>query len=232
MSASGTSTYPPVLPKVAQRPTPYNLQKRFKGALVSVTKTGKKTTVPFQYNPAKLDRTLTPRMYDGPEGQAQFVGGASQSISVTVELQAVDTMVAQSKKNKLANAAKGLYAHLAALELLLYPATKDIETYRNDLDNNVKGAVPPQARPTLFVWGPQRVLPVNLKSMVVKEILFNIALSPVRAEVTLTMNVENVIDTEGDSYQLLLAHLKNMEQMRQTQGAEVFGSNKITGAQY
>ncbi len=232
MPASGSSTYPPILPTADQRPTPFSLQKRFRGALVSVTKTNKKTTVPFQYNPEKLDRTLTPKLYDNPGGQGEFVGGASQSITVTVSLQAVDTMVAQSKKNKLANAAKGLYAHLAALELLLYPSTKDIETYRNDLDNNVKGAVPPQARPTLFVWGPQRVLPVYLKSMVVKEMLFNIALSPVRAEVTLTMEVDNIIDTEGDDYQLLLAYLKNMETMRQTQGAEVFGSNKITGALY
>lgn len=232
MPPTGKATYPPAMPKVDQRPTPYSLQKRFQGALVSVTKSNKKTTVPFQYNPEKLDRTLTPKMYDGPQGQAQFVGGAGQSITLTASLQAVDTMVAQSKKNKLSNAAKGLYAHLAALELLLYPATKDIETYRNDLDNNVKGAVPPQARPVLFVWGPQRVLPVNLKSMVVKEMLFNIALSPVRAEVTLTMEVANIIETEGDSYQLLLAYLKNMEQMRQAQGAEVFGSNKITGAQY
>ena len=232
MTASGKSSYPPAMPKVDQRVTPYNLQKRFQGALVSVTKSNKKTTVPFQYNPQKLDRTLTPRMYDGKQGQAQYVGGASQSITVSASLQAVDTMVAQSKKNKLSNAAKGLYAHLAALELLLYPATKDIESYRNDLDNNVKGAVPPAARPTLFVWGPQRVLPVSLTSMVVNEVLFNIALSPVRAEVTLTMKVENVSDTEGTSYQLLLAHLKNMEQIRQAQGAEVFGNNKITGAKY
>ncbi len=187
----------------------------------------KKTTVPFQYNPKQLTRTLKPNQYGKNSGKkpVRYAGAPTQTIGCEVELEAVGNAKSGDK---------GLLAYLAALELLLYPTSAEIESYRTDVSSAKRDAVSPLAPRILFVWGPRRVLPVQLTEMKVTELLFNDRLSPVIAKVSLTMSLEPFADIDGPDYQLQLAHLKILEKLRDRQASEVLASNgnKTTGAGY
>jgi hypothetical protein len=218
-------------------PTPTKLQPPFprnvpllKGALVSVDRTNSqnKTTVPFQYNPKQLTRTLKPNSYGNKQrgtGTVRYAGAPEQTIGCEVELEAVGNEKTGDK---------GLLAYLAALELLLYPTSDEIESYRTDVNSAKRQAGSPLSPRLLFVWGPRRVLPVQLTEMKVTEILFNDRLSPIMAKVSLTMRLDGFSDIDGPDYQLQLAHLKILEKLRDRQAADVLASNgrKTTGAGY
>lgn len=193
-----------------------------KGALIAYDPEKQKTLarVSFQYNPEQLSRTFKPNIQQGRQGE-DLIRVPQQTLSTSIRLQAVDRMVAQSKKKKTTEAGLGLYAQLAALELLLYPESKVIEAYRRDLAKGTKGAVPPSAHPVLFQWGPRRLLPVRLTSMEVKETLFNIALSPISAEVTLGMEVEDIHEASGMAYELLSQNLKALEDVAEKETQQV-----------
>lgn len=183
-----------------------------KGALISYDPDTQKTIsrVVFQYNPKELSRSLKPDIKQGKQGK-DLLRPPSQTISTTVQLQAIDRMIAQTKKKQTEKSGLGLYAQLAALELLLYPKSTVIKAYRDDLAKGTKGAVPASAFPVLFQWGPRRLLPVRVTSMEVKETLFNVALSPIAAEVTLSMEVEDIVRAKGMAYTLLYQNLTDLE---------------------
>ena len=186
----------------------------FKGALIAYDAETQKTgeRVYFQYNPEQLSRTLTPTYKQDEEGKL-FIGAPGEKIDLTVKLQAVDLMVAKTKKKELEAAGRGLYAQLATLELLVYPESSAISKYEQELRSGKKGTVPASAKPLLFQWGPRRLLPVRLTSVSVTETLFNIALSPIVAEVKLGMEVESILKAAGLTYDLLLQHLQGMEEI-------------------
>jgi hypothetical protein len=193
-------------------PTFQNAVRLLKGALISYDPESQQaiSRIAFQYNPQELSRSLKPRAYKSKQGK-DLIGAPEQTINTTVRLQAVDRMVAKTKKNQPDQAGLGLYAQLAALELLLYPGSAVIDAYRDDLEKGTKGAVPASAYPVLFQWGPQRLLPVRVTSMEVKETLFNIALSPIAADVTLAMTVDYIIDAKDMAYTLLYQNLMDLE---------------------
>ena len=61
--------------------------------------------------------------------------------------------------------------------------------------------VPPQQLPlVLFVWGPWRVVPVNVTSVSVVETEFDPLLNPIRAEVTVGLRVISKDDLDKDSF--------------------------------
>jgi hypothetical protein len=125
-------------------------------------------TVAFQYNPESLRRTLEPA---GP-GEAP-----KEIIRFTLTL---DTTTALEKPGQEpAAVASGLLPAFAALELLLYQGN---------------GQDPPK-RPRafssfcLFVWGAERVVPVRVVQLEIREQMFDIRLHPIRAEADLTLEV-------------------------------------------
>jgi hypothetical protein len=110
--------------------------------------------------------------------------GASEPrelITFTLPLEATN-----SSTNQL-----GIYPLLSALELLLY----------------VPGGSPPLI---LFVWGSRRVLPIRVLELQVKEQQFDAALTPLQAELALTLQVLKTADLGADTQgrQLWNAHLK------------------------
>ena len=66
---------------------------------------------------------------------------------------------------------------------------------------------------TLFVWGPQRVLPVQLTSMTVTETIFDAQLNPIQATVKLEMRALTYSDLDPNhkGYSLFLAYQKSKE---------------------
>lgn len=188
--------------------TPYPPIGLISGALVALKRVNPTPTsthlVPFQYNPDTLSRTMTPAYYEASKDR--FTGPAKQSLDVTVKLEA--------SRSALQAQSVGVLPYLAALELMIYPDSDDLDKYVQDTKSNKMKAVPPLAPRTLFIWGPGRILPVRLTSITSKETLFSPQLSPIMADVTLKMEMYPFEEADSSDYQLLLTHLKLQEGLR------------------
>ena len=134
-----------------------------KGALVGTDPVNPLASViVFQYNPDTMTRRLDARSMGGESGDRNEVfrltGPPKENISFTAEIDAADQVDILNP----ASLVSGIYPTLSALEMLLYPKSDTvIANAALSLLGNIE-IIPPEAPMTLFVWGPQRVLPVRL----------------------------------------------------------------------
>lgn len=146
----------------------------------------------FQFNPDKVSRTPSlPRRPTatagaGPSrGQTQ-PGPPAEEMSFTLRLDATDSRAAL---NPVA-VTSGVLPTLSALELLMVPSgglSLDLFALGGGPKPHTH---PPEKLPTvLFFWGPFRILPVALTSLRVDETHYDPALTPVRAEVAVSLQV-------------------------------------------
>ena len=147
----------------------------------------------FQFNPEQVTRT--PRLAQPPTtpvgaGQVdatQQASGPTESFSFTLKLDASDQL---AESNPIA-AASGILPALSALELLQVPAsamTIDLASLAGS--SSTKYVSPPIRLPTvLFFWGPFRIWPVTVNSLSVTETAYNTVLCPIRAEVSVSLDV-------------------------------------------
>jgi hypothetical protein len=166
-----------------------------KGAIVAVDSLNPRASViVFQYNPDTLTRTVTAQTAGSDtadKGEAmRLKGPPRETIKLDVEIDAADQL---EQANPLATSL-GLYPTLAALEMLLYP--KSGLTIANEVLAAVGmiEVIPPEAPMTLFVWGPNRILPVRLTEFSITEEAFDPNLNPIRAKVGLSLRVLNYQD--------------------------------------
>ena len=201
-----------------------------KGALVSIDdQTQKSTTVPFQFNPESLRRSVKPMTVGSGAGErssaVRFSGAASETISLTAQIDAFDGL----NDGDAETMTYGILPQLAALELFAYPSTTDVNTYETQLKSGTINVVPPLAPHLVFVWGKQRVLPVRLESMTITEELFDGNLNPISASVALDLRVLTYSDTfPGDlEYRLFYSYQQSMEtlasQVRPNNPAQLIG---------
>jgi hypothetical protein len=149
----------------------------------------------FQYNPETLRRNLTARqpIPDPPRGGQRVVkserirlaGPPQETIQVEIELDAAD----QLEQAEAIATRMGIYPALASLEMLLYPKARGIIANQALLTLGIKEVDAPNAPLTLFVWGPKRVLPVQLTGFSINEEAFDPDLNPIRASVSLSLTV-------------------------------------------
>jgi hypothetical protein len=144
--------------------------------------------IPFQYNPDKLTRKLSASATQGARNQGELLrlsGPPREVIDAEVEFDAIDQL---EKGNSLATSL-GVHPVLASLEMLLYP--KSALTIANEVlaQLGVIEIIPPAAPLTFFIWGIKRVLPVRLTSINITEEAFDTGLNPIRATVSLSMDV-------------------------------------------
>jgi hypothetical protein len=148
--------------------------------------------VVFQFNPERVTRTPSlvqpppPSDGSGSRDVNQQPGQPSESYSFSLRIDAIDQL---ARANPIA-AASGILPTLSALELLMIPKS----SLSLDLFNLGGGAKPhqhpPERLPTvLFVWGPSRIFPVNITSLSIVETQYDRLLNPVRAEVTVNVQV-------------------------------------------
>src|SRR5215475_825528 len=147
----------------------------------------------FQFNPEQVTRT--PRLAQPPTtpvgaGQVdatQQASGPTESFSFTLKLDASDQL---AESNPIA-AASGILPTLSALELLQVPKsamTIDLASLAGS--SSTKYVSPPVRLPTvLFFWGPFRIWPVTVSSLSVTETAYNTVLCPIRAEVSVSLDV-------------------------------------------
>jgi hypothetical protein len=146
-------------------------------------------TIPFQYNPDTLTRTLQPQGIGGEPGDRlealRLKGPPHESLKFDAEFDAT----AQPEKYP-----DGLYPVLSALELSICPTSAQL--YAEDrLAGQGKIEVAPVEAPLMvLVLGRRRVVPVRISDLSVTEEMFDPALNPVRAKVSIGVRVLTVDD--------------------------------------
>lgn len=151
------------------------------------------SVVVFQYNPSEMKRGLS--VDSGAAGgndpdALRIKKPPRESIDITVSLDATDQL---EKADPLATSL-GIHPQLASLEMLLYPKSARVITNYALQAAGMIEVVPPESWLTLFIWGIKRVVPVKLKSFSVTENEFDPNLNPIRADVSLGMEVLNYSD--------------------------------------
>ncbi len=200
-----------------------------KGALIGVDPLNPlASVVVFQYNPDTMTRRLEARAVsqEGDRGEAfRLTGPPKETITLSIEIDAADQL---EQGNPLA-ATMGIYPTLSALEMMLYPKSIAV------IANNILSAIgtievmPVEGPMVLFVWGPQRVLPVRLTSFSITEEAYDPLLNPIRAKVELSLSVLSYHDLPllSPGHALFLAHHIAKEVMATT---NVFNSIQNVGA--
>ncbi len=176
--------------------------------------------ITLQYNPDTLTRTLQPQGFGGESGDRsqalRLKGPPIETIKVEAEIDATDELEHGSGPATQV----GLHPQLAALELIVYPKSSDLQSNNALAQSGTLEIVPTETPLVLFVWSKNRILPVRLTEFSVTEEAFDPALNPLRAKVSLGMRVLNVNDL-GFSHKggsLFMTYLKLKEQLA-TQGA-------------
>jgi hypothetical protein len=166
-----------------------NSPRLLKGALVTIDlQTRQPQVILFQYNPETLSRSLQAQVMGGESGRPgplRFSGAPSETISLEIEIDAADKM----EQGDPVAGAMGIYPQLAALEILLYPPSSQVLLNQGLMEAGVLEIVPPEAPLTLFIYGPQRVLPVHVTDFHVTEELHDPRLNPLRAKISLGLSV-------------------------------------------
>ena len=174
----------------------------FKGAIVLLDSVSffPKGMVTLQYNPETLNRTLQVQS-TGSEGgdrlEALRLSAAPiETIQLEAEIDATDQLEfpAQNPDTVLF----GISPQLAALETLIYPKSSQIKKNNKLARNGELEILPIEADLTVFVWNINRVQPVRLTEFSVTEEAFDPSLNPIRAKVSLGMQVLSTNDLRFD----------------------------------
>ena len=163
----------------------------------------------FQFNPDGLSRTL--QIPDRPTHNSQRernqVGSETyETIQLTAKFSAADRLGEQNILTRVV----GIGPELAALEMMVRPVSDGLSSLIDMGVDAIAGAlggddeatqsVPRKAFPRLlFIWGPLRVLPVQITAMTINEKAYDFFLNPIEAEVTMTLAVAKPDPRDGDS---------------------------------
>ncbi len=202
--------------------------RTLKGSLVSVGDTGTPTVIAFQYNPVTVKRQLKPATAGGDPGDrsqaVRLLGPPQETVSLEIELESAD-----ADGSDVFATSTGLHPQLAQLELLSFPPS-----WRVAMDTTLLAAGTIEIAPTpaprlLFVWGAERVQPVQITSFSISEEEFDPSLNPIRAVVSLEMRVLTYADVSvsNPDFHQYLAYQMWMESMARRAPA---GNRVVIGA--
>ena len=146
-------------------------------------------TIPFQYNPDTLSRTLEPQGIGADPGDRlealRLKGPPHESLKFDAEFDAADDPD---------NHPEGLYPMLSSLEISMYPSTAQLRAEGRLADSGRLEIAPVETALTVLVLGPKRVAPVRITEFNVSEEAFDRALNPIRAKVSVGVRVLTVDD--------------------------------------
>jgi hypothetical protein len=179
-----------------------------KGAIIGLDKANPLASViVFQYNPDTMTRRLEARAAaeGGDRSEAlHLIGPPKETITLSVEIDATD----QLERAEPLTVVAGVSPTLSALEVLLYPKSADVLANFALSAAGMLSIRPTEAPLTLFVWGPNRVLPVRITSFTITEEAFDTVLNPTRAKVDLTLQVLSYYDLKPSNpgFSLFMAY--------------------------
>jgi hypothetical protein len=182
--------------------------RTLRGAIVAVDPKGPPSRIViFQYNPDEVRRSLEPAGEAGGGGSDvnRAWGAPSESITMTVEVDAADQLAAG---DPLAGTV-GILPQLSVLEMLLHPGSVQVIANTVLLAAGTIEILPIELPMAVLVWGPARVLPVKITGLSITEQAFNPGLAPLRASVDIGAKVLTYDDLSVTEigYGLYLAHV-------------------------
>lgn len=158
-------------------------------------------TIPFQYNPDTLTRTLQPQGIGNEPGDRlealRLKGPPHESVKFDAEFDAADQLDHPEANPR--EAANGLYPVLSALEMTIYPASARLLAEHGMASDGMIEIAPVEAPMILLVLGKKRVVPVRITEFSVTEEAFDTALNPIRAKVSVGARVLTVNDIGFDN---------------------------------
>lgn len=148
----------------------------------------------FLYYPDTISRTVTPQFAEPDTGDRldalRLRAPAIETIRVDLDLDATDWMATPNRDPASQLAAQdGLLPQLAVLESVLSPSFDQVQTARNEILSGILEISPIEAPLTIFVWNRRRSVPVRITELTANEEMFDPALNPIRARVSLTLRV-------------------------------------------
>jgi len=165
------------------------------------------SVVVFQFNPEKLTRTLTPQT-SGDSGSVfetqRLKGAPEETIRMELLLDAADLLAEGDGITETL----GLYPQLSALEMLVYPKSALVIANTALLAAGTIEVIPPTGPMTLFVWGPQRIVPVQIKELSIEEQTYDANLNPITTKATVNLKVlsYNDLSLTHPNYYVFLTH--------------------------
>ena len=190
-----------------------------------------KSIIVLQYNPDTLTRTLQPQGVTGETADrseaTRLKGPPIETIKLDAEIDATDQLeTADSTATSV-----GIHPQLAALELIVYPASSTLQANNALAQSGTLEIAPIIAPLTLFVWSKSRIVPVRLTDFSITEEAFDTVLNPIRAKVSLGMRVLSVNDfnfaDKGGS--LFMAYQQQKEQLATLNPSGTLGALGIGG---
>jgi hypothetical protein len=172
-------------------------------------------TIAMQYNPDSLTRSFQIQGVSGEAGDRLDVlrlkGPPIETIKVEAELDATDALE-KPDQNSMA-ATLGLQPQLAALETIVYPDSATIRSNESLAQAGTLEITPAQTPLTLFIWSRNRIIPVRITELSITEEMFDAALNPIRAKLSLSMRTLSVNDFPSDhrGWSLYLAYQETKE---------------------
>jgi hypothetical protein len=226
-----------------------------KGALISFLPTAIggvpiPNVVVFQINPETITHTWSEAAPPKPPANQQTPeltdplaasGMPGETFSFTLALDANEDIAASDSNPVGAGLAQlsGSYSRISALEMLQYPNTPNSAGLLGAVSSAISAAglgggssgaqlVPQSEVPlVLFVWGPERILPVRIAALTITEKLYDSALNPVHADAQVTLRVltpDDLTSIQSDMKDVAKAAYNYTLGLRQTGAVANVGS--------
>lgn len=186
----------------------------------------------MQYNPDTLTRSLQVRGVTAEGGDRQdalrLTGPPTENIKLDAEIDATDQLEFPDQNPTAVQ--YGIHPQLAAMELLVYPASAQIQSDNTLAELGTIEVAPMEAPLALFVWSTSRILPVRVTEFSITEEAFDVNLNPIRAKVSLGMRVLNVNDLSFDhkGNGIFMAHHQQKERLATLVGRASLSNLGIT----
>lgn len=190
--------------------------------------------ITLQYNPDSLSRSFQAQAFSSESGAdrseaMRLKGPAIESYKLEADIDAADQL--EFPEQHAATVEHGIQPQLAALELLLYPSSSQLNSNNSLANSGALEIVPMETPLTLFVWSKTRIVPVRLTDFSITEEAFDPALNPLRAKVSLGLRVLSVDDL-GFAHKgggLFMTYLQTKENLAAKVASGSFGALGIGG---
>ena len=122
-------------------------------------------------------------------------------------------------------------AHRAAIEALVYPASSTLFVNNATASAGWLEIAPASAPLTVFVFGPNRIVPVRITELSIVEEAFDTSLNPLRAKISLGLRVLSVDDIGFNSKGggLFMGYLQAKERLATQAAGSDFRTLGISG---
>ncbi len=175
-----------------------------------------KSVIALQYNPESISRTLKVQAMGegGDRSQAMRLKGPPvETIKLDAEIDATDQLEFPGQNPNAV--AYGILPQLAALETILYPESGVLRANNALASAGTLEIAPMQAPLSLFIWSANRIMLMRITDLSITEEAFDPSLNPIRAKVSLGLQVLSIDDlgfaNKGGG--LFMSYLQAKEQL-------------------